>query len=328
MAAEDRTVNAPVISVILPVRNAANTIGESLGSLLSQTFNAFEVIAVDDGSSDGSDDALRGAAVRDSRVRIVATNGIGLTPAINRGLALASGRYIARHDADDISMPERLERQVHELEARTELCALGTAAITIDAAGRPLGAFPTRHGAATVRAALRTARATPVHGSMMIRRECLEAAGGYREAFVTSQDFDLWLRLLKHGEIDNLNEPLYQWRLSASSVYGARRQTQLMYTGIAMAFDAERLRSGADSYPLLEECAGDLEKFANQYRFAGPLRALWGELLLRGLNDPRLANRQLRLAIRGRDFRPLTLALYGWTSVGLPWIGGKPLGPS
>ena len=315
----------PVVSVVLPVRDAVATIHEALSSVLTQTFRHFELIVVDDGSTDGSAYVLTQAQERDSRVRVVSNPGRGLTVALNHGVTLAQGRFIARQDADDLSMPDRLERQVKCLERRLDVCAVGTATVIVDGAGRSLGDFPMRFGAAAVRAGLTSARATPVHGSMMIRRESLAAVGGYRRAFLAAQDFDLWLRLLERSDIDNIDEPLYRWRLASGSVYGARRETQVMYAGIALAFAKERAQYGVDSCAALEEAGGDLETFARHYRLRGLLRSLWGNLLLRAVGGPHVANRHLTLALRHGYVRLPTLLLWGWTWCGLPWIGGRPL---
>ena len=315
----------PIVSVVLPVRNAAETIDDALNSVFAQTFRTFEVVAVDDGSTDGTLEILRRAAARDSRLRVVSTSGGGITAALNRSISLAAGSFIARQDADDTSMPQRFERQVEYLERCPRLCAVGTGAVTIDVAGNTIDHFRIRHGAAAVRKGLRTARVTPVHGSMMIRRDCLVAAGGYREAFVMSQDFDLWLRLLERYDIDNIEECLYRWRLTPGSVYGARRHAQLLYCGIGLAFAAERARFGNDSYTLLERSRGDLEAFVEQYRLRGLLRSIWGDLLLRGINDAGLAHRQFRLAVRNGYVHPRTLLLWAWTTMGLGWPGTKPL---
>lgn len=315
----------PIVSVILPVRNAARTIDDALNSVLAQTFRTFEVIVVDDGSTDGSADCIREASKQDARVRVVPSRSRGLTVALNTGIALAAGRFIARQDADDISMPDRFARQVDRLEQRSQLCAVGTGAIVIDEAGHSVGRLQVGSGPATVRGGLRNARMTPVHGSMMIRRECLRAVGGYREAFVACQDFDLWLRLAERYEIDNVTDPLYHWRLTSNSMYGSRRRTQLLYCGIALAFAKERVRFGTDSYALLEQTVGDLESFATGYRLRGLLEALWGDLILRGINDSRLASSYLGSALRNGYLNPRTFLLWLWTSVGLPWIGSKPL---
>jgi glycosyltransferase involved in cell wall biosynthesis len=320
-------MKTPLVSVILPVRNAESTVDEAVASILAQTLHDFELIAVDDRSSDRSGDRLRRAAERDPRVRIVPGAGAGTTAALNTGLHEARGRYVARQDADDRSMPSRLEKQVDGLDRCPTLCALGTAAMTIDDAGETIGRFPTAHGVGAVRTGLRRGLITPCHGSMMIRHDAIAAVGGYRSAFAASQDFDLWLRLIERWDIDNLQEPLYHWRLSSESVYGAHRRTQVLYGGIGLAFAAERARYGSDSYPELEHAHGDLEAFASEYRLRALLRSIWGDLLFRAVEDPRLANRHLTLALRHGHLGPRTLALWAWTSMRLPWVGGKPLRP-
>ena len=314
----------PAISVVMPVRNAEGTLRESIASVLDQTLGDFELLAVEDGSTDGSRAILDAAAERDPRVRVIAQPHEGLTRSLIRGLSLACGEYVARQDADDVSEPQRFERQVRWLEAH-KLAAAGTATVIIDAAGAPIGRFPLRFGPAAVRKGLMAISTAPVHGSLMFRRACLEAVGGYRAAFVTTQDYDLCLRLAERFDLDNVPEPLYRWRLNGDSVYGRRREQQLQYGAVARVFATERERTGSDSYALFEQSAGDLDAFTAVYPLSGRLHAVWGELMLRGLNDSRGAFAQFRRAVAHGDVAPRTLALLGWTALGLPWIGGKPL---
>ena len=314
-----------MISVVMPVRNAERTLQESIDSILGQTRRDFELIAIDDGSIDRSGAILGEAAAADARVLVITQAHHGLTGTLNRGLALARGAYVARQDADDVSAPERFERQSRWLDARPALAAAGTATVMIDERGSPIGPYTARFGPAAVRQGLLSLAATPMHGSLMFRRECLAAVGGYREAFVTSQDYDLCLRLAERFDIDNVPDPLYRWRLNADSIYGRRRERQLRYAGIARTFASERARRGSDSYALLEQSAGNLDAFAADYRMGAELEGLWGELMLRGLEDSRAAFLHLRRAVARGNVRPLTLALCGWTALGLPWMGGKPL---
>jgi glycosyltransferase involved in cell wall biosynthesis len=316
----------PLISVILPVKNAVPTIDSALHSVLTQTCPTFEVLAIDDGSTDGTSEKLHAAARGDPRVRVLSGSGSGTTAALIQGMASARGTFVARQDADDLSMPERFDRQVAFLDEHPGVCAVGTAALVVNEGGQYVGQFPARHGPSAVRAGLRNALITPVHGSMMMRRDCLAEVGGYRAAFMASQDFDLWTRLLERWDIDNLREPLYHWRVTPQSVYTARRRVQLMYGGIGLAFAAERRRYASDSYQLLESCDGDLELFARRYRLRGLLRAIWGDLLFRGTGDVRLARHHFGLALKHGHLRLTTLLLWGWTSCGLPWPGGKALG--
>jgi glycosyltransferase involved in cell wall biosynthesis len=318
-------MDEPIISVVVAVRDVERTLEQSLASVLGQTFPNFEVIIVDDGSTDRTGDIARQAATRDRRIRVLHQEKRGLAASLNRAIAVARGRYVARQDGDDVSMPERLDRQIRRLETDSGLAGLGTAAVVIDATGRPIGRFPTAHGTAAVRDGLCAMRTTPVHGSMMLRKERLAAVGGYREAFHASQDFDLWLRLLERFEIDNLDEPLYHWRMTAGSVYGSRRRHQLQYSGLALTFAHERTLRGVDSYPTLRRYSSDLEAFAAQYPLRGRLYAHWGELALRGLNEPRTARMHLANAIRSGHLYPRAIGLFAWSLLGFPWPGGKPL---
>jgi glycosyltransferase involved in cell wall biosynthesis len=315
----------PTISVVLPVKNAAPTVGRAIRSVLSQTRGDFELLVIDDHSTDSTRTLLEDAAQHDARVRVVDASGSGVTAALNQGIALAQGEFIARHDADDESLPDRFARQTRALEQRAELCGIGCFADAVNLDGDIVGRLPGRHGASVVREDIVSIRATPVHGAMMLRRQCLLDVGGYRTAFVTCQDFDLWLRLLERWELDNVPQVLYRWRLSETSAYGARRINQLMFGGIADAFAEERRRHGTDSYALLEQAGGDLETFATSYPLEPRLRASWGNLLLRGVNDAALAHRHLRLAVNGGQRDGRTLAMWAWTALGLPWIGSRPL---
>lgn len=315
----------PAVSVVMPVRNGGATVAAAVSSLRSQTCADFELIAIDDHSTDETRAILEQLAAIDGRIVVLRASGDGITAALNQGIAAARGRYIARQDADDLSLPSRFARQVEQLDSHQHVCAVGTAATAIDDEGRAVGPLPFRTGAAAVREGIRSVRATPVHGAMMMRTECLRAVGGYREAFRSCQDFDLWLRLLERWEIDNVPEVLYQWRLSTTSAYGARRVQQLMFGGIAQAFAEERRRCGADSYAQLAASGGDLDAFAEGYRLADVLYASWGNLLLRGTREVRLAHRYLTAAIRRGHRSPVTFGLWVWTALGFRWPGSRPL---
>ena len=315
----------PEISVIIAVRDGARYLGPSLQTVLDQRGPAFEVVVVDDGSTDRTLAILNEVAETDSRLIVVPSTAQGFTASLGVAVASASGAYLARHDLDDLSLPGRFESQWRFLESHPEVAAVGSAAVVIDAHDAVVGPFPTAHGVAAVRQGLLTLRATPVHGSMMIRRAALEAVGGYRRAFRVAQDYDLWLRLSERFGVDVLNEVLYRWRLSPTGAYGTRRAEQLQFAGIARTFATERARFGQDSYDRLTRCDGDLSGFVEGYRLAGPLHALWGELLYRGLNDPAIARRHLGRAILSGVTQPRTVILWLWASLGLGWPGGRPM---
>ena len=119
-------MTSPLVSVVLPVRNGAADLPKAIDTILAQTFTDFELIVVNDGSTDGTAAVLD--AIRDPRVRVVHQENMGLAAALNRGISLARGRYIARQDHDDWAKPTRLEKQVAFMEANPDCALVGTCA--------------------------------------------------------------------------------------------------------------------------------------------------------------------------------------------------------
>ncbi|HET7225048.1 MAG TPA: glycosyltransferase, partial [Candidatus Eisenbacteria bacterium] len=243
-------MTTPAASVLLATRDGARHLDAALASLAAQTLSPLEFVLVDDGSRDGSGERLRAFAARQPCARVVRTNGLGLSGALATAAALAHGELLARHDDDDLSHPERLERQAAHLAAHPLIGVLGTAARIIDDAGREIGAHPVPLGQAAIRRTLR--RAPPfVHGSVMMTRAAYQAAGGYRAAFRAAQDYDLWLRMPESVGLANLAQPLYAWRHHPGGVFSRARATQLVYAALARAFAEERRATGADALAAL-----------------------------------------------------------------------------
>ena len=132
----------------MPVRNAGAYLAPAVDSVLAQTLADFELIIINDGSTDKSREIIEDYARADSRVRVFSQAGQGLVPALNRGLAKAGGRYLARMDSDDICLPHRFQSQMEELEARPELGVVGGAVLTMDGRGRVTGQRVYPHGSA------------------------------------------------------------------------------------------------------------------------------------------------------------------------------------
>lgn len=217
----------PRVSILLPVYNAESYLAETLESLLRQSYEDFELIAVNDGSTDASESILRGYAERDARVRLVSRPNTGLVVALNEMLDIARGDLCARMDADDIALPHRLERQVAAFDARPELVCLGGAIELIDEHGTPLHRpAPVCGNEAVQREALRGR--TPIcHPAAMFRSEAVRAVGGYIDDAYPAEDLDLWLRLGEVGALDNLPETILRYRLHEESISVRKRDRQI-----------------------------------------------------------------------------------------------------
>jgi hypothetical protein len=192
---EDRT---PLVSVVLPVFNCEEFVAAAVESALSQTGVKFEVVVVDDGSSDGTAEVLARYA-SDTRLRIVRLpQNLGLTPALNRGVQEARGELIARLDADDLALPGRLAAQVEVFAADPSVvltaCAYDRVLPSGDLVRR--AAPPATHGALAMAG---WSGNRLCHSAVMFRRSTVLALGGYRVEWYPVEDFDLWLRLLEAG---------------------------------------------------------------------------------------------------------------------------------
>jgi GT2 family glycosyltransferase len=207
------------VSVLMPLKNGLPHLHDAMASLIAQTYPDIEILVIDDGSDDGGPEEIQGRAL--SHVRVVPSNGQGIAAALNTGLKLATGEFVARHDADDWSHPERIERQVEYLSRHPEIDVLATCAEFVDVEGRPAESTWTssvRRHADAVQTPEGLARLLPRtcaihHGTMMARRDVLRAAGGYRPAFVAAQEYDLSLRLLPRTRFAKLPQRLYTYRL-------------------------------------------------------------------------------------------------------------------
>ncbi len=208
----------PRVSVLLPCRDAAPWLDACLDSLAAQTLTDLEILAVDDGSTDGTLARLRARARRDARLRVLEVGGAGLVAALRLGAEAASGPLLARMDADDVAHPERLARQADFLGARTDVAACGTGVALFPPSAVGPGYRRYERWLNGLRSPSDLARdlfvECPVaHPSLMIRRPVLDALGGYRDAG-WPEDYDLILRLHAAGlRAANLPEVLVRWRV-------------------------------------------------------------------------------------------------------------------
>ena len=207
----------PEISVLMCVRNGEKFLAEAIESILHQSFDAFEFIIVNDGSTDGTAKILDDYADRDARIKTVKISGSGLPVALNIGLKSVTAPFVARMDADDIALPQRLSKQMEYLCAHEEVSVLGTGAVIIDENGKGRNTKVMPHTPAMVRNTL-PHRCCLINPSVMIRRSALLAASGYNLAYKVAEDYDLWLRISEVSELANLTEPLIKLRKHEAQV--------------------------------------------------------------------------------------------------------------
>lgn len=236
--------SGPLVSVILPVRDGLPYLPAAVNSILDQTYENFELLAIDDGSIDETRQWLAARSFQDDRLRVLDNQGTGLVDALNYGISQAQGAYIARMDADDIAMPRRFERQVKFLEANPLIAVLGTQVLPIDAKGDPAGratAFPT--DPATIANALLEKGCVFRHPTIMARREALQSVGGYRADLAYAEDFDLWLRMAERFKLANLPDVTLFYRSHPQSISNARQLEQQLAHSLAL-LSAQRRRRG------------------------------------------------------------------------------------
>jgi hypothetical protein len=232
---------APAVSVLIPVRNCASYLDEALESLATQTFTDFEIVIVDNGSSDGTAEVIAAWARREPRLRAFRLDRPGLSESLNFAASKARAPLLARLDGDDIAYPGRLERQIGAMAERPRLGLLGSAAELIDSRGRYVGALDRPTGDSALRKFLETGCGF-VHSSVMMRREAFEAAGGYRKGLNVAEDYDLWLRMAEVTELANLPERLVRYRLHTASNTARRPVRQAIAIAcVTAAREARRL---------------------------------------------------------------------------------------
>lgn len=221
--------NGLKVSVVMSVFNGEVHLREAIESILNQTFSDFEFIVVNDGSTDRTHEIIEEFAQKDKRLRVITNqNNLGLTKSLNRAVKLAKGDYIARMDADDIALPERLEKQVKFLESHEEVGLLGTSYYEVDATGGVIGKKELPSTDKEIRSVL--IKYNPFfHASVMMRREVFEVVGLYDELIPFAQDYDLWLRIAEKFKVFNLPEPLMKRRYSKANISISRENEQIKW---------------------------------------------------------------------------------------------------
>ncbi len=229
----------PEISVIMAAYNAAKHIGESIKSVLKQTYQNFEFIIVDDASTDETERIIEG--YNDRRIKVIKNvENIGPAKSRNKAIAVSRGRFIAIMDADDISLPHRFETQINILVSNPDCALVGSSAYMIDEDGTYKSIINVKVHDDEIRKCILQNNCF-VHGSVMIRRNAMLDMGGYNDRFKYSHDYDLWLRIIERYRVGNLPEPLYCWRLSSTQISSAKKTNQNNYAELAKREACERV---------------------------------------------------------------------------------------
>jgi glycosyltransferase involved in cell wall biosynthesis len=219
--------NMPAVSVVMPVFNAERFLQEAIESVLNQSFGDFELIAIDDGSTDRSPEILSRYARRDSRLRMYRQSHRALPATLNFGCSLAEGSYIARMDADDIALPDRFARQAGFLEDHPRVAILGTQLERIREDGTHMDTtnVPLQHAQIS---AQMLEYCCLHHPTVMMRADALRSLGGYREAFLAAEDHDLWLRAAERFELANLADVLLRYRIHTQATSFQQLEQQVL----------------------------------------------------------------------------------------------------
>jgi glycosyltransferase involved in cell wall biosynthesis len=219
-------MTTPAVTVLMPVYNAERFVAQTVETILNQTFRDFEFLVINDGSTDRSLEILQGYAARDPRLRIISRPNTGYVAALNEGLELARGEFIARIDADDLADPRRLELQVARMRQEPRLVALGSSASAIDEDGLPLGDYSVPLTHEDIEAHHLRGSSAIHHPAVMLRPDAVKRVGGYRRELMPCEDFDLWLRLGEVGRLENLLDKLLTKRLFAGSAVATNLEKQ------------------------------------------------------------------------------------------------------
>jgi glycosyltransferase involved in cell wall biosynthesis len=233
----------PDISVVMSVYNEAASLRGSLESILSQEGVALELIVIDDGSTDVSGAILDEFAANDGRIKIIRQDNMGLTKALARGCLEASGEYIARQDAGDVSLPRRLEKQLSCMTSHSDAALVSCGTRFVGPRGEHLydsilDDGEAVHGLLTLD--IGAIRGPSHHGSTLFSASLYRKVGGYRPSFYFAQDLDLWIRLTEHGTHIAMREVLYKAHVTAGAISSVFRKEQIRTTQIIL--ECARLR--------------------------------------------------------------------------------------
>lgn len=222
----------PAISVLMSVYNGERYLAKAIDSILAQTFEDFEFIIINDGSTDGSSKILEEYTTTDNRIVLIQQENKGLVAALNTGIDIALAPLIARMDADDIALPNRLKIQKDYMDKTPDTVALGGAIELINENDKQFGhvKYPSKD---QIDDYIYNRGSPLAHPAVMMRTEAVKALGGYRMAYKHAEDYDLWLRMHKVGTIDNLPQTILKYREHLQKVSTQHKHQQAIASVVA-----------------------------------------------------------------------------------------------
>ena len=303
----------PLVSVVMSVYNGEKYLREAIDSILNQTFTDFEFIIINDGSTDGTLKIIK--SYKDPRIVLISRENKGLVASLNEGIKKAQGKYIARMDADDISLPTRLEKQTKYMEAHLECVMVGAGITFIDDKGKETGRSPLllHHDDIKLEILVRCPVAHPV---VFFRRITFKNTGGYRQSYFPAEDYDLWLRFMEQGRLANLGEILLEYRelnsgISSKQAFEQKSMSDQIRLRALSNFsfdDLKTYKSLAKKYDTdTPDCKTMLARLAGVY-----IELAWQNL------------QQMKLVTAFRVFFALGGSIQGSIAI-LKWIKGKVL---
>ncbi len=208
-------MKSPNITIVVPVYNGAAYLGETLDSLLAQSFSDFELLVIDDGSTDASGDVVRSR--KDGRIRLIRKENGGLCDALNRGIGEAKAPYIVRNDQDDISFPHRLQRQMQVMNDHPEAIGLFAYNTKFGSKHRWSNLDKLTMVEGEIREYEPLKDGSLLGSTMFVRTEALRSVHGFRQSYYPVDDWDLECRLAEAGKVLVLQEPLVSYRFQTSA---------------------------------------------------------------------------------------------------------------
>ncbi len=295
----------PPVTVLMPVYNGAKYITEAIDSVLAQTFKDYEFLIVNDGSTDTTAEII--SSFNDGRIRLIhhRTN-LGIAAALNTGLFHARGKYIARFDADDICLPERLAIQFNFLDAHQDYIVIGSDAEYIDESGAHLFSY-TCMGHSDERIRKRMPLLCPfIHSSVMFKKYPVVLIGGYSLYAHNFEDYFLWTQLKDFGKFNNISQALIRVRFNPSSVTIDEKVRGRIFRKIKR----EIIRRGTITKEEGEILSGIIKSQDTKKIKESSYHSLCGKKYLINNHDPRKARASLLKAIRILPLRIENYVLY------------------